>query len=208
MLAVIIIAASLLPCKSHGQEIPKLKSMLLQFDAGTNRHGSLIGYGFNLEASKVLKGRLTTSLGIGSTISQGGTPLTYLDAAGKAVDASYRITTAGFQVTSKLGLSWMTTQKFDLGTRIGLLARYESSSFFGDHTVYYPIVTGFPIPLSSIEQRNPQQTFALGGIAQMFLNYRVNKSTFIGLNASWQLDTEGNAIAQAMLHLGFRLFYE
>jgi hypothetical protein len=115
-LIILMKAILLLPCFSHGQELPQLNSTLLQIDLGMNHHGTgdLRGYGFNLEAFKAQKRRFTTSIGLGSLISQGTSPLYYKDASGTDVDASYRITTASFQVSGKLGLSWVRTQKFDL----------------------------------------------------------------------------------------------
>jgi hypothetical protein len=190
-----------------GQARKSSKSTSIQLDAGPNFHGTgdLAGYGFNVEASKHLKGKFSATLGIGSTIGQGTLPLSYFDGAGKEVDASYRITTAGIQISAKLGYEWLSTKKLNIGTRLGVLTRFQSTSAFDERTVFFPIATGYPMPLTSTIHRSPQNTISLGGVAQWYVNYVVNEHTFLGVNASWQIDTRGDAIAQLMLHVGYRI---
>lgn len=195
------------PITVCGQALKSSKSISLQLDAGPNFHGTgdLAGYGFNVEASTHLKGKFSATVGIGSTIGQGTLPLSYFDGAGEAVDASYRITTGGIQLSSKVGFEWISAKKFNLGTRLGALTRFQSTSAFDDYAVFFPIATGYPMPLTSTIHRSPQNTVAIGGLAQCYTNYFVNDHTYLGINASWQIDTRGDAIAQLMLHIGYRI---
>jgi hypothetical protein len=186
------------------QNLPLSKS--LQLDIGISKHGTgdLRGFSFNCEYKKHYRKNIFLAFGLGSTIHDGSFPIFYSDAAGNQIDASYRYSTGGMQITSKFGVSIVKNRKNDLGLQAGCLVRYQTSSYYDELTVLYPGITGLTIPVTTIINKSPQKTLSLGGIGQIYYNYNIDTKMFIGLSAALQIDTNGDLINQLVASYGWK----
>lgn len=178
----------------------------IQIDVGIGKHGTgdLSGFVINSEYKKYFRRKLSFSLGLGATINDGALPILYSDLSGNLVDASYRYNTAGLQLTSKLGLSFVRNTKNDFGLQIGVMLRYQSSSYYDEVTVLYPPITGLAVPVVTIINESPQRTVAAGGIAQLYYHYAVKENIYIGSSIALQTDTNGDFIRQLTLTCGLK----
>jgi hypothetical protein len=188
------------------QNKPEIPKMSIQFDIGLGKNGTgdMSGFQINTEVKKYFRKKKSFSLGIGATIHDGSNPLTFTDATGKSFDGSLRYNTDGLQLTGKFGLSFIRNTHNDLGLQIGGLLRYQSTSYPDDVTVYYQGVTGLPFPVTVIINNFPQKTYAFGGIVQLYYNYTLNEKIYIGTNAAFQVDTNGDVITQLNLSCGMK----
>lgn len=185
-------------------EIPK---MSIQFDIGIGKNGTgdMNGFQINTELKKYFREKMSFAVGIGATIHDGVFLNIYTDTQGKQVDGSLRYNSDGLQVATKLGLSFIRNQKSDLGMQIGSIFRYQSSSYFDEAGTYFPGGgTGFPFPVMNIIHLDPQRIFAIGGIIQPYYNYTLNEKIYIGTNAAFQVDTNGDVITQLNLSCGMK----
>ena len=178
----------------------------IQVIAGRSTHGTgdMRGIIFITEYTKYFKKHLFWTMALGGTIHDGSTPLIFDDQYGNAIDGSIRYTTAGVQTTSHLGYNFIRTSRHELGIKLGTLLRYQSSSYYDQVSVYYPLATRLPAPVISFENKTPQKTYAFGGSSQILYNYTVSKAISLGMQAGFQTDTNGDTITQAAFTIGKR----
>lgn len=176
----------------------------IQVFAGKSFHGTgdMKGISFNSEYQQYFKKRLSWSLGLGGTIHDGSFPVFFNDPSGNETDGSIRYTTAGVQVFSHVGYSILKTNEHMFQIRFGGLIRYQSSSYYDDVTVLYPIATGLPVPVNIFKNTTPQKTFAFGGSGQILYNYSLKNNITAGILAGIQTDTNGDAITQLSFIIG------
>ncbi|MBL7760153.1 MAG: hypothetical protein JNK08_05595 [Sediminibacterium sp.] len=179
----------------------------VQLDIGFGKHGTgdINGLNINSEYKRFFSKNLSISFGLGATLHGGAFPILYSDGNGNLIDASYRYTTGGLQLTSKVGISFIKSTINDFGLQVGPILRYQSSSYFDEINVLYPAATGLPTPVIAIINKSPQKTFSLGGIGQLYYNYTIKNNVFIGLSAAIQIDTNGDLINQLAVSCGLRL---
>jgi hypothetical protein len=182
-------------------------SRSVQMNIGGGKHGTgdLNGFNINTEYRSFFRKHLSISFALGATIHDGDFPVSYSDANGNIVDASYRYTTGGIQLTSKFGVSIFKTQVSDFGFQAGPLLRYQSSSYFDEINVLYPAATGLQIPVIAIINKSPQKTLSAGVIGQGYYNYTIKKKVFVGLLAELQIDTNGDLLHQLAVSCGIKL---
>jgi hypothetical protein len=178
----------------------------IQLDIGMSRHGTgdMRGFILNSEYRSYFRKKLSLSFGVCATIHDGESPLFFIDPNGNFTDASYRYSTGGLQLTSKFGVSLFGSKWQELGLQIGGLFRFQTSSYFDEHIVLFPALTGFPVPVTITIHNSPQRTFSIGGIGQLFYNYSLTEKLFIGISTGLQLDTNGDTITQLGLSCGFK----
>jgi hypothetical protein len=157
------------------------------------------------EFEKYFSKKLAWSAEVGTTIHDGDDLLLITDTNGKREDLSYRYTTAGLQVTGKIGFNFVKTKKVDFGIRFGGLFRYQSSSLADDITILFPLATGLNTPVLVVRHRSPQRTYSLGAMSQLFASYSIKQKIIVGLTTGLQLDTNGDTIfPQLSLTIGRR----
>lgn len=179
----------------------------VQLDIGFGKHGTgdLNGLNINSEYKRFFRKNLSISFGLGATLHDGAFPVIYSDGNGSLIDASYRHTTGGIQLTSKVGISFIKSRINDFGLQVGPILRYQSSSYFDEINVLYPAATGLPMPVIAIINKSPQKTLSAGGIGQLYYNYTIKNNVFVGLSAAMQIDTNGDLINQMAISCGLRL---
>ncbi len=185
----------------------QLPARLLQIDFGINKHGTgdMPGCGLNVDYKKYLRKRIFLSFGLGMTTNNGTSKIFYTDDAGNLTDASYRYGAGGAQISGEFGISMIRDVRNDFGLQAGIIGRYQSSSYYDEITVLYPVVTGLPIPVTAVVHKSPQETISIGGIGQVYYNYFINAKVFVGFRSSLQMDSNGDVLTQFMISSGFKL---
>lgn len=176
----------------------------VQIFGGKSFHGTgdMKGISFNTEYQQYFKKKISWSLGLGGTIHDGSFPVFFTDPSGNNIDGSIRYVTAGVQVFSHLGYSILKTNEHQFQIRFGGLIRYQSSSYYDDVTVLYPIATGLPVPVNIFQNSTPQKTFAFGGSGQILYNYTLKGNIVVGILTGIQTDTNGDTITQLSIIIG------
>ncbi len=180
------------------------KSLQLDFSRSKHGTGDLPGFSINTDYKKYFKKRLSFSIGLGATIHDGSFPIFYTDPNGNTIDASFRYNTDGLQLTSKLGYSFIKNKNTDFGFQIGPVLRYQSSSYFDELNVLFPLLTGLPFPVIAIINKSPQKTYSVGGIAQLYYHHSINENVYFGVSIGLQTDTNGDTIKQTGLACGMK----
>ena len=203
---LIIILFCFLHFFSYSQEKEKPGKQDFKFYFGKSIHftGDVPGIAFNSEYSKAFKKRLSLSIGIGGTIHNGSFPNFYTDPNGNPVDGSIRNTTAGFQINGHVGYSPLTIKKHEFLLRLGTVLRYQASSLYDQAGIYYPIITGLPIPVIDIINYEPQKIYTIGASGQIMYSYSITQKIIIGALAGYQFDTNGDNISQLSIFAGIR----
>lgn len=181
------------------------KNVQLSLSSSTHGTGDMNGISFSLQYAKKSPKNWVKFYGLGSTIHHRTIPLFYSIPGNNNVDGSIRSTTAGFQAAYGAGYSFFN-RKISLVTSLAPLLRYQSSSYHDNVAIYYPLPTSsLPFPVAVYNHSSPQNTFAFGGMANVSLNYAVSKTWFVGASASFQTDTNGDAITQLGINVGLRV---
>jgi hypothetical protein len=203
----LVITLILFYSKLAGQTQSPDNKNSIQFSLGFSKHGTgdLNGYFTNFEHIHDFKKRSFVSIGFSATLHSGVVPLFYLDQSGNTIDGSYRYVTGGFQIESRFGLYFVKSNKNRLGGSLGPIIRYQSSSYYDDLSILYPAGTGLPIPVMALINRTPQNNITIGGKVTLFYNYQISAKNYIGLNCSFQTDSQTDAISSFMLAVGWKL---
>lgn len=197
---LLICSALLLSPFIQAQTRPEpTKSIAL--NAGIARHGTgdMKGLMFGFSYEKKFRPQISWIADLSTTIHDGQDLMLVTIENQPTQDISYRYTTAAVQLAGKVAYDFIRSPKVDLGVRLGTLLRYQSSSLANQVGVYYPIVTGYPLPLMLTIHTEPQRTFALGGQAQIFGNYNLNRKLAVGASLGLQLDTNGDTMFPQLL---------
>jgi hypothetical protein len=177
------------------------KSAQIEIGISQNGSGDIGGFAINSEFNNYFKRKWSYLIGLGATIHDDAKPIYYNDSNGNyVVDSEYRYTIAGFQLSGKMGYSFVRNIKNDFGIRFGALLRYQSDSSSGMATYYNPQT--YPFPVVRLDNNSPQSTFAIGGIVQLYYNYSINDKLFVGTSGAFQTDTNGDAISHLSLTFG------
>ncbi|MGN6438899.1 MAG: hypothetical protein ACTHMM_20315 [Agriterribacter sp.] len=189
---------------AQNKEFSKLRSFQIGIGASKHGTGDMNGFLLNTEYRTFFRKKLFHSHGISATIHDGSLPIFYTNANGSLVDGSYRYTTAGIQLTSKLGIAFYRYNRNEFGGQAGVLLRYQTSSYFDEINILYPAATGLPTPVVTIANKSKQRTVAVGGIGQIFYHYSFTKKIFAGIVAGLQTDTNGDTLTQLAISCGFQ----
>ena len=171
-----------------------------------NFTGDMRGYGFSVGYKKYFKKKLKLYASLGSSIHDGDFPIFYEYPAGNKVDGSIRYTTAGFQGIYSIGYNFLNSTSNELIFKLGGLLRYQSTSYFDNVVVIYPLLSNLPIPVVIFRNRTPQKTIAIGIIPEISYNFPLNKKINMGIVASYQLDSNGDNISQFSLLVTYKIF--
>jgi hypothetical protein len=191
ILIILIIAMSSI---AVAQKVHDLPNKSFQFDLGVSKNGSgdLSGYSINSEFNNYFAKKMSFSMGLGATLHDGETSVSDRNNA----ISTLRYTVAGFQLTGKIGYSFIRNNKNDFGLRLGTVLRFQS---YSTSSIGYDSTEGI-----AIYNDSPQRTLAFGGIIQLYYNYNINQKLFVGTSGTFQTDTNGDAISQLSLTCGMR----
>ena len=176
----------------------------ISFGRSIHFSGDIPGIVFSTEFSKKIKKKISYSIALVGTIHDSEDPLFFSGPSGQQIDGSIRYVTAGVQTSAHLGYHFISTTKSDFQLRLGPLLRYQSSSLPDVVTIVYEPITGQPIPLIYFEQFEPQRQLTVGGSLQLRYDFTFNGKISLGLCGGFQIDSDGDNIAQASLSIGRR----
>jgi hypothetical protein len=199
MKLIIVAFMTLLVNIVAGQESKQLQLVLGRSLNGT---GDIRGYGFSVEYSKIFKKKFDWTATIGTNFHDGSFPIFFEYPIGNPIDGSVRYTTAGIQTAYLIGYNFLKPTTSSLKLKIGGLLRYQSTSYYDDVTVIYPVLTGLPYPVIVFRNSNPQKTMSAGLITNISYSYKINKKINIGIVGSYQFDTNGDNISQVSISIG------
>ncbi len=150
--------------------------------------------------------RWTHSFELSTSIHDGFDGLFYqLSPTSPLYDGSIRYSTAGVQLSAISSLAILKNQKNNFGFGLGVVLRYQSTSLYDMYETQYPAYTGLSYPVIIFRHREPMRTFAVAPITQLFYQYAVSKKWLLGLNVSFQVDTNGDNFFNRGLKLGYKL---
>jgi hypothetical protein len=92
----------------------------------------------------------------------------------------------------------------ELKLKLGVVFRYQSSSLYDDLSVFYPPITGLPVPVIVFNNTEPQKTYTAGISGQISYTYPLTNKISIGILGGYQFDTNGDNISQLSILTGFR----
>lgn len=152
------------------------------------------------------------SFGFGTSIHQDKGAFIYTALNGEKIDGTLRKITSGLQLIGNYGFSIVKKSKHDFGISAGVALRYQTLSINDEVQFFIPGPNGYgpgsfekyPYVLMSIINTEPQQTFAVGAIVNLFYNYNISKRIMIGLVPSFQFDTNGDVFRNTSLKGGYR----
>ena len=202
----VISLALLFPLFSFSQN--EMPSETIELNVGLTKHGTgdLGGFIINAEYRKYIRPRIYFTGGLATTINDGFRELTYSSPSGETVDGSIRNVIGGIQLSSRLGWDFVRRAQSSFSVSLGPLVRYQTSTVPDALSIYFPEAgTGFPFPAVVFEQYSPQRTFSLGGVLQLSYRYQLPSKFFVGANAAFQTDTNGDALPQVGVAFGTRI---
>jgi hypothetical protein len=187
---------------------PPLPRKSIQFLIGHSTHGTgdLTGISFGAEYSYFLKKNISIDMGFKGTIHDGADIYTYTSPGGSGTsDGSLRVTTAGFQVHALGRYSFFRTNKHDFSFGAGPVVRYQSGNLGSNgYTVRAISVPPGTVPAFTFDHRVAQRELTVGFLAGFRYSYTFQKGILLGIEPSFQNDTNGDAITHISLIVGKR----
>ncbi|MCE7065215.1 hypothetical protein [Dyadobacter sp. CY326] len=193
---LLVVVVLLIHISVFGQGIPELPKQIFSANLGTGKSGTgdLYGLMVGFEYEQQFRPKLSWSTEFAMTIHDGeDLLLVQLDNFPRE-DMSYRFTTAGMQLAGKISYHAVRTKNADYGIKLGVAARYQSTSLADDREILFPVLTGYPLPVRILRNTEPQRTIAAVAITQLFARYTFRKNIVVGALAGLQLDTNGDVI--------------
>lgn len=183
-----------------GQSSQSLPGRFLSTSIGLSKAGTgdIYGVMIGFEFEKLFRPRLSWSTEFATSIHDGSDHLLVTIDNQPQQDLSYRYTTAGVQLAGKLGYHFIRTKRADFGVKLGILARYQSSSLSDDREILFPALTGYPLPVRILRNTDPQRTLAAGALLQLFVRYTLKQNIAIGATTGLQMDTNGDVMFPAL----------
>lgn len=193
---LVCIICLLLTANSFGQAVQSLPDRSFTTNIGLSKLGTGDMYGIMIamEYQKQFRPRFSWSTELATTIHDGYDLLLVKLDNQPQQDMSYRYTIAGIQLAGKLGYHFVRSKSVDFGAKLGVLARYQSSSLSDSGEILFPSSTGYPLPARIIRNREPQRTIAAGAMLQLFAKYTFKKNVVVGATTGLQLDTNGDTM--------------
>lgn len=204
---LLLIAGFLIHTNVFGQRTQELPKRILSANIGAGKHGTgdLYGLMVGFEYEKQFRPKLSWSTEFAMTIHDGEELLLVKLDNLPQEDMSYRFTTAGMQFAGKVGFHAVRTKNADIGIKLGVAARYQSTSLADDRVLLFPALTGYPFPLRILRNTEPQRTIAAVALTQLFARHTFGKDIVVGALTGLQLDTNGDVLfPQFSLSIGKR----
>lgn len=177
----------------------------LSVDLNRSFHGSgdMRGAGFAVEYGKFIKPKVEWTGSLGANIHHSSYGLT-VDYGNGPIDASYRTVTAGIQLGSQLWFAPLHTVANEFKIGAGPFLRYQSSGAADSYGVTFPVATGYPEPVFTFRNNEPQNRLTAGYQVSLSYAYTFAKRFFIGAKASFQNDTNADVLTHYGLRIGKR----
>ncbi|MEO7316120.1 MAG: hypothetical protein ABIW47_13105, partial [Ginsengibacter sp.] len=100
--------------------------------------------------------------------------------------------------------NFVQTARSEIYVGLNALLRYQSTSYYDDLSIYFPALTGLPIPVISFINSTPARTFAIGGGIRLGYNYTTEKNILFGILGEFQMDSNGDVLSQLGVMVGKR----
>lgn len=188
----------------------KLPTKIVQLVTGYSKHGSgdMNGIVFGTDYSSYRTKKGSVNYYFRGSINNGIDRIYFNNTIiGRVQNASIRYTTAGVQTGINFRHSFIRSQQHELLIGLGVFGRYQSASNGSDgYSIYYPFVTGVPSILVEYDNKTAQKTYSAGTLIQMQYNYTFKRNLTIGFGPAFQIDTNGDAIVQAVFTFGKRFW--
>ena len=196
--SLIILFSNLLFISTYAQKSANAynNELHVSFSKSKNGTGDVNGILFSSGLTGKLSNKFNWQADLSGSIHNGSYPLFYQAPSGETIDGSYRYTIAGLQASYLVTRNFIKNSRSGLELKAGGLIRYQSSSYYDIITVYYPIITGLPVPVTVIENSNPARTFAVGGMMQLGYGYSYSKNSRLEIFGAFQADTNGDNLSQ------------
>lgn len=192
-------------CSFSQSEMP---AETIELNFGCTRHGTgdLGGFIINAEYRRYFRPRVYFTGGLAATINDGFRELTYTTPSGEVIDGSIRNAIGGVQLSSRVGWDFIRRSRNSFSVSVGPLVRYQTSTVPDALSIYFPGGgTGFPFPAIVFEHYSPQRTLSLGAAVQLSYRYQLPAKFFLGANAAFQTDSNGDALPQISAAFGIRI---
>jgi hypothetical protein len=196
----------ILPSLLMAQKSNSLPNRAFHFSVGPslNGTGDAFGLAYNGSFFNGFSKKLCWFGEIGGSIHDGFDPIFYMDPNGNEVDGSVYYTTAGFQVVLGSGVALIRTTHNEIMLKVGLMPRYQSSSYYDFVATYYPSGTGLPFPVVQLISTEPHRTLSIGGSGGISYSYTFKNYTYISWLTSLQLDSNGDILTSVSFGVGKR----
>lgn len=176
------------------------------FGLGQHGTGDLPGYSYGLHLNTLMgESQLFWIIGFeGSLHNQKQLPFYFDDSNGEEFDGTLNDVTGGFQLSMGLGIDFLQSKKNSLSISLNPLIRYQSTSINYYQEIQYPALTGYPMPIRIIYNKEDQTTIAVGGALQLAYDHYLSKTIFLGAMGSFQMDTNEDTLYYAAFRIGRR----
>lgn len=193
---ILLVISFLIHTTVFGQRTQELPRRILSTNLGAGKHGTgdLYGLMAGFEYEQQFRPKLSWSTEFAMTIHDGEDLLLVKQDNLPQQDMSYRFTTAGMQLAGKIGYHAVRTKNADYGIKLGVAARYQSTSLADDRELLFPALTGYPFLVRILRNTEHQRTIAAVALTQLFARYTFGKDIVVGALAGLQLDTNGDVI--------------
>lgn len=187
------------------QENVHQTSVQLFFGRSFHGTGDVFGIEYGGSYAAHLSKRTFWFAEVGGSIHDGVFPVYYTRSSGEVIDASIYYTTAGLQASVGAGVALLQRNRHALQARVGVMGRYQSSSYWDRVEVIYPPLTGLDFPVAHFINTTPKKTMSLGGRGSLSYSYTFKSALFVSLNGSLQTDSNGDTLTSTFLGFGKRL---
>jgi hypothetical protein len=149
----------------------------------------------------------TVALIIGGNMHASGNRLIYPNPRNPSemIDASWRYLSSGVQAGILGGRKMFISKNHLFHFSIGPLLRYQNNSNDG-YSLYFPLATGLPIPVYSVENFYSRKSFSFVGLGQIEYRFLINSNLMVGIHSSAQFDTEGDFFYNYGITVGTTFF--
>jgi hypothetical protein len=183
------------------------RQLSLDIKRSFNGSGDMHGLGFSVEVGKYIRKKLELTGAVSSDIYHDEYKILITDGVlvngGRTIDASYRMVTAGAQLSGGINYAPVRTKTNEVKIGAGPLLRYQSSGD-GGYEIFSPARTGLPEPVFAFRQNEPQNIITVGYLVSVAYAYTFSSKLFVGAKASFQNDSNADVITQYGVRIGKR----
>lgn len=168
--------------------------------------GDTMGFHFGFVHTNNFANKFNWFLGLEGTLHDDeSNQLFFEDSNGKVANGTLHDVTGGLQLLAGIAYNFIHNTHHDFGIGLGAVFRYQATSINDIIYTFYPVATGFPVPVRVIINEEKQRTYSPGGTFRIHYNYKINNKYFVGFTGGTQFDTNDDVISYATLNIGFLL---
>ncbi len=186
---------------SFGQK----QSINILFGYGVHGTGDLRGYQYGVNYSRDFSKKWAWVAEVGGSLHDGpDTELIYEDLLGNEVDGTIHFVNGGLQAGFGIDFALIKTENHRLGITVLPIARYQATSIMDFMGTFFSGGDELPFPVRILTRVEPARTFSVGASLRLGYRYSFSNDLMLGIGASFQTDTNGDAILGSLLSLGKR----